>query len=124
MVERIPSILDRLDRLEKDMVDMRALLMSSVDDIKNTIKGEISELKTEQIRDLKDRMADGLRRLEGTQADFLKYKEEQAQEFRKLERAQDRWQTSAGVVNWLIKFAFAVIGAGATIVGYETLGHH
>lgn len=107
------GIRDWMRKVEADLERLDDKWQKSTDDIKNTIKAEISELKSEQLADVKRRIDDGYRRLEGFEI-----------RIQKMELEQTKWQTSAGVVNWLIKFAFALIGAAAAIVGYEALGHH
>lgn len=106
MAERIPVMMERIERVEKDVQAMQQFLKSSVDDIKNTVKGEVADLKSETIADLKEKVKDMETRLHIAELD------------------QAKWRTSAGVVNWMIRTAFGLIGAGAAIIGFETFGKH
>lgn len=113
MTERIPVMFERLERLERDMHALEQFLRSSVDDIKNTVKGEVADLKTETIADLKEKLKEQAKQLADMEL-----------RLRVAETDQIKWKTSAGVVNWMIRTAFGLIGAGATILGYETFGKH
>jgi hypothetical protein len=50
------GILIRLTAVERDLTRMESLWRSSVDDIKATIKSEVSDLKSEQIAELRKRL--------------------------------------------------------------------
>jgi hypothetical protein len=104
---------DWMRKVEADLEKLEDKWQKSTDDIKSTIRSEILGLKNEQLADFKRRLEDGYK--------DLKVFEDRIQ---KVEMEQLRWQTSAGLVNWLIKFAFAVIGAAATIIGYEAVKHY
>jgi septal ring factor EnvC (AmiA/AmiB activator) len=107
------GIRDWMRKVEADLERLDDKWQKSTDDIKLTIKGEISSLKSEQLADFKRRLEEGYHDLKEFET-----------RIQKIEMEQLRWQTSAGLVNWLIKFAFAVIGAAATIIGYETFKHY
>jgi hypothetical protein len=107
------GIRDWMRKVEADLERLDDKWQRSTDDIKGTIKAEISSLKSEQLADFKRRLEEGYH--------DLKEFEDRIQ---KVEMEQLKWQTSAGLVNWLIKFAFAAIGAVATIIGYETFKHY
>lgn len=106
------SIRDWMRQVENDLKRLDDKWQRSVDDIKNTIKGEISDLKQDQIAEFK-------RRLDQGYADMRTF-ERRIQE---VELEQTKWQTSAGVVNWLIKFAFLLVGAVAALIGIEAFKH-
>jgi len=114
MVERIPDILQRLASLEKGQEMSAKMLASSVDDIKATIKSEISDLKGEHIGDLRTAQAKLLERLD-----------RQAERIQMIERTQSEWKTGASVVEWMIRFAL-ILGSGAIGVlgffGYKHIG--
>ena len=110
---RVSDLYNRISEIEADLRRIDDKWQKSVDDIKATIKSEISELKTEQIKDLKERIASGQKVLN----DF-------DQRLRETEKRQDRWDNSAGVVHWMIKISFAAMGAIGTILGYETFNRH
>lgn len=101
-MERIPDILQRLAVLETAVERSERLLKSSVDDIKATVRSEISDLKSEQINDI--------RKLVDT--DHMRLNE--------IERRQDRWEGGAGITGWLIKVIIGLAGIGA---GYFGSGH-
>lgn len=107
------DVLRRLDKVEAEVESLERLWRSSVDDIKNTIKGEVRDLKTEQIAEIRKRQDDET----GVLREYDK-------RLRDVENAVRDWNTGRGVVNWMIRTAFAIIGAGAAILGYETLGRH
>jgi len=125
MVERIPDILQRLASLETDIKRSDQLLKSSVDDIKATIKSEISDLKGEQIGDLKSANANLIERLD-RQAERMERIERSASErIERLERTQGEWKTGAGVAEWMIRFAILLIGViitGLGVFGYKHIG--
>jgi chromosome segregation ATPase len=112
-MEHIVDLLSRLDRLERDYEDLNRLWKSSVDDIKAHIKAEIGDLKTEQIADLKQAIKDRdhiITEIEGR--------------IRATEDAIRDWNTGRGIVNWMIRLLFSIIGAGAAVFGYEAFGRH
>jgi hypothetical protein len=114
MVERIPDILQRLASLEKGQEMSAKMLASSVDDIKATIKSEISDLKGEHIGDLRIAQAKLLERLD-----------RQAERIQMIERTQGEWKTGAGVAEWMIRFAILLVGAIGTagaVFGYKHIG--
>ena len=108
-VERIPDILQRIASLETDIKRSDALLKSSVDDIKATIRSEIHDLKSEQINDLK-----------AGQKQLAERIDRQSERLSRLERTQDQWTTARGVVNWLIRL---VIGIGGLALGIFSAKH-
>lgn len=110
-MERIPEMYARLERLERDMGDLQKVWRSSVDDIKAIIRSEIRELKSEQIADLRTSAKERDNKIEELE-DMI----------RGLEKRQDRWDTSAGVVHWLIRTIFAVGGLGAGYLGAKHIG--
>jgi chromosome segregation ATPase len=109
MIERRLAVLEnKMESLERSAAELDAdfksldrLWRSTADDIKAAIKAAIGELKTEQIADLKGSVKEAVVRLD------------------KVERKQDRWDTSAGVVHWFIRGAFAVAGLAAGLLGAE-----
>ena len=104
MVERIPDILQRLASLETAMKHSDEMLRSSVDDIKATIRSEVSDLKGEQIGDLRAAQQKLMERMD------------------RVEQSLSRWVTGASVVDWLIRFAILVGGALAGIFGARHIG--
>lgn len=113
MVEgRVIGISERLSAIEADMRRLDDKWQKSVDDIKATIRSEVSELKSEQIADLKTRLQDGYRTLEA-----------QDKRLDAVEKAQDRFHASAGVVNWLIKVGIAIAGVFAGAFGWDHIRH-
>ena len=113
MEGRVSDLMNRISEIEEDLRRLDDKWQKAVDDIKATIKAEISELKTEQIKDLKERVAAGYKTLSEFEA-----------RLRETEKRQDRWDTSAGVVHWLVKIGFAALGAIGTLLGYETFNRH
>lgn len=113
MQDQQGGLRDWMRRVENELERLDDKWQKSTDDIKSTIKAEIGELKTEQLAEFRRRIDDGYRRLEGFDL-----------RIQKMELEQTRWQTSAGVVNWLIKALFAIGGILATVAGYETFGRH
>lgn len=111
MAERIPHILERLASLETAVKRSDDMMKSSVDDIKATIRSEISDLKGEQIGDLR-----------AANQKLFDLHERLSNRVDTIERAQVEWKTSASVANWLIRFAMAVGGAAAGIFGYRHIG--
>lgn len=107
------NIRDWMRKVENDLERLDDKWQKSVDDIKNTIKGEISDLKQDQIAEFKRRLDQGYSDMRIFEA-----------RVQKIELEQTKWQTSAGVVNWLIKFAFLAIGAVGAIIGYEGFKHY
>jgi hypothetical protein len=107
------GIRDWMRKVEADLERLDDKWQKSTDDIKLTIKGEISSLKSEQLAEFKRRLEEGYHDLK-----------EFENRIQRIEMEQLRWQTSASLVNWLIKFAFAAIGAVATIIGYEAVKHY
>lgn len=98
--------------MEADLRRLDDKWQKSVDDIKATIRAEISDLKTEQIADLKSRLKDGYDTLNA----FDKRLDA-------IEHTQAQWKTSAGVANWLIRFVIFVIGTLGGIFGWEVIRH-
>ena len=114
MVERIPHILERLASLETAVRHSDEMMRTSVDDIKATIRSEISDLKGEQIGDLRAAHTKLLERID-----------RMAERIDKLERTQAEWRTGAGVAEWMIRFAILLIGAigaGLGLLGYKHIG--
>lgn len=106
------NIRDWMRKVESDLERLDDKWQRSVDDIKNTIKGQISDLKQDQIAEFK-------RRLDQGYMDMRTFE----QRIQQVELEQTKWQTSAGVVNWLIKFAFLLVGAIAALIGIEAFKH-
>lgn len=112
-VEQIPALIVRITALENDMKDLERLWRSSVDDIKNTIKGEVSELKAEPISDLRNRVSEGYKTLK-----------EYDERLREVENSVRDWNTGRSVVKYLVHGAVAVGSAAAGILGYEGIRGH
>jgi gas vesicle protein len=119
----VESLEFRINRLEAEHADLERLWRSSVDDIKNTIKGEIAELKSEQIKDLRDVIKEHSERLNAHSDRFSHLKEQMDEEIRKIEFKVNRWETSVGVVHWIVRAIFAVIGLGAGFWGADHFRH-
>ena len=109
--ERIPNILQRLASVETKLQGMDTLWKSSVDDIKATIRSEVSDLKSEQINDIKI-----------SQKQIADRIDIQSNRLTRLERTQDQWSTAKGVVNWLIRLVIAIGGIAVGIVGAKHVG--
>lgn len=109
-MDRIPEILGRLERLERDMSTMTDRWMSSVDDIKATIKAEVGELKAEQIADLRQAIKDRDRLMA-----------EIENRVRDVENAQRDWNAGKTTLVWLIRFVIAAAGLIAGFIGAKHL---
>lgn len=97
------NVLARLTLVERDMTRMEAFLKSSVDDIKATIKGEISDLKTEQIADIRRRIES----LEKRMTD--------------AEREQAEISGGKGALAWFIRIMIAL---GSLSLGFYSGKHY
>ena len=51
-------------------------------------------------------------------------REDQTKDIQHLKTAMANWQAGAGVVNWMIRVAIAIISAVAGIFGYEGMIRH
>ncbi len=109
MTGRVARIEARLEALDDKYDNMDKLLKSSVDDIKATIKAEVSDLKTEQINDLRRRVETMDQRMDG-----------QNMMLSDVRTKQDRWDTGAGILNWLVRI---LIGIGGGVAGYLGARH-
>jgi hypothetical protein len=107
--ERIPEILARLARVEKDLADMQALWRSSVDDIKATIKAELAELKAEQIADLREAIKSRDRQMETF-----------AMRLRHAENTIGDWNAGRKILAWFVK---VLIGVAGVLAGYFGAKH-
>lgn len=110
-MERIPDMLQRMASLETDVKRLNELWKSSVDDIKATIRSEVSDLKTEQINDIKGNVNKLGERID-----------RQTERVSRLERTQTEWTTARNVVNWLIRLVIGIGGIAVGIVGSKHVG--
>lgn len=120
MSERIPEILSRLTRQEADMVDLKKFVASSVDDIKNTVKSEVGDLKQEQIADLRQAIKDRDHQIRGLDARIVQLGESFDRRVREAENTIRDWNTGKSIFHWLVK---AIIGAGGLLAGYFSAKH-
>jgi uncharacterized protein HemX len=111
MTERIPNILERLASLETAVKHSDDMMKSSVDDIKATIRSEISDLKGEQIGDLR-----------AANQKLFELVDRLTSRLDAIERTQAEWKTGASVANWMIRLAIGFGGAAAGILGYKHIG--
>lgn len=112
MPERIAGMSERMDHLEDDIKDMKQFMKTSVDDIKDTVRSQISELKSEQLGDLKTRLNDGYRQLN-----------EHDLRLRDVEKQQNAYAAAGGVLGWLVKTTIGVLGVLAGAFGWEHFRH-
>ena len=117
MSERIPAIMERQEATEREIRRLEEMVKSSVDDIKATIRSEIRDLKDEQIADLKAQVKAAVERGDQQAKAAIERVERMAERVMKVERRQDQWATSAGVVNWLIRASLAIGGLVVGILG-------
>jgi hypothetical protein len=106
---RIPEILNRLDRVEKDLTEMQRLWRASVDDIKATIKGELAQLKSEQIADLREAIKSRDKQME-TLSIGLRHAEDIVRDL----------NVGRKILAWFVK---VLIGVGGAVAGYFGAKH-
>jgi type III secretory pathway lipoprotein EscJ len=106
-------IRDWMGRIESDLDRLDDKWQKSVDDIKAFIKSEIADLKNEQISDLRRELSLTNNRID-----------QQGLTLSDVKSKQERWDTSAGVVHWIIRLVFAIFGAVAGIMGWENIPRH
>lgn len=109
MVGRVARIEARLEGLEKTQEDLGNMLKSSVDDIKATIRSEVADLKSEQIADLKRQIITMDQRMDGQNIMLAD-----------VRTKQDRWDTGASVLNWIVRI---IVGIGGAVAGYLGAKH-
>ena len=110
MTERIPNMLARLDSLERHSQRLETLWQNSVEEIKDTIKTEIRDLKDEPIADLKAAYRALTDRLDAVVV-----------RVEKIELRQAKWDSGASIIDWLIKLAIGGAGLLAGIFGAQHL---
>jgi chromosome segregation ATPase len=108
-LERIPELISRMERLERDSHDLQKLWRSSVDDLKSVIKSEIGDLKNEQIADLRD----AIKHRDREMADY-------ENRIRDIENSVRDWTAGRSLLGWLIK---TLLGAGGLVAGYFGAKH-
>ncbi len=109
MVGRVARIEARLEGLEARQEELTGMLKSSVDDIKATIRSEVADLKSEQIADMKRQIITMDQRMDGQNILLAD-----------VRTKQDRWDTGASVLNWIVR---ALIGIGGGVAGYLGAKH-
>ena len=102
-----------IQRLESELKDLDRLWRSTTDDIKNKIESEVRELKDEPIKEIKEDMKDFDRRLLSG-----------LERLEKVERKQERWETSAGTVHWIVRGVFGILGIVAGFLGADHFKGH
>lgn len=109
---RVSELYNRITDMEADLRRLDDKWQKSVDDIKATIRSEISELKSEQIKDMRDQIKDMNVKAEGRDV-----------EIRHLQREISSWKAGASAVNWMIRFTIAAVSAIGGVLGYEAIRH-
>ena len=109
MSGRVARIEARLEALEKQQEALNAMMKSSVDDIKATIRSEVSDLKSEQIADMKRQILTMDQRMDGQNVMLSD-----------VRTKQDRWDTGASVLNWIVRI---LVGIGGIAAGYLGAKH-
>lgn len=111
MVSRVARIEARLEGVEARQEELSKVFKSSVDDIKATIRSEVSDLKSEQIADLKRQIMTMDQRMDG-----------QNVMLGDVRTKQDRWDTGASVLNWMVRIVIGIAGVWAGYVGAKHIG--
>lgn len=106
---RISGMLARMDAMEENQKRLERMLLSSVDDIKNMLKAEIADLKSEQITDLRRDQRTLEQRLDAQNVYISD-----------IRTRQESWDFGAGIFGWVIKVLIAVAGI---IAGYFGAKH-
>jgi hypothetical protein len=109
MTGRVARIEARLESLEKQHEALNDMMKSSVDDIKATIRSEVSDLKSEQIADIKRQVLTMDQRLDG-----------QNIMLGDVRSRQESWDTGASILNWLIR---SLVAVGGLVMGYFGAKH-
>lgn len=101
----------RIDAIAIEQKRLDRIFESTVDDIKALIKSEIADLKGEQISDLRGQI-NALGQQVAAQNLHIS----------DLRSRQEKWDSGAGVVSWLIKTAIAGAGLAAGYFGAKHVG--
>jgi hypothetical protein len=108
-IGRIEGLTARVDALSGEIKRLENIWSSSVDDIKATIRSEVSDLKAEQIADLKRQINTMDQRMDGQNVMLAD-----------VRTKQDRWDTGASVLNWIVR---VLVGVGGAVAGYLGAKH-
>jgi len=100
-----------MGKVERDLDKLETKWTSSVDDIKNTIKSEIADLKAEQIADLRQAIRDREKQVNAVEV-----------RLREVEEGLNGFIAGSGLLTHILRMAIGIAGVIAGYLGAKHLG--